>query len=92
MREDNIYFDKIDTAKKKAYWIGFLWSDCYCWIRKRKNSHEYGLKLDLTSVDYEHLVKFKNDIGIYTPIKQYKHYSGFLSKTGCVEHLFTTNI
>lgn len=34
-KEDNHYFDKIDT-KQKAYWIGFLWSDGYCSIRQRK--------------------------------------------------------
>lgn len=73
---DNTYFDIIDNSHK-AYWLGFLWCDGYVWERHRLNTIEYGMKLDLTSSDYELLTILKNDIGIHTSIKTYSPYKSY---------------
>jgi intein-encoded DNA endonuclease-like protein len=86
-KEDNHYFDKIDT-KQKAYWIGFLWSDGYCSIRQRKNKngidtyYEYLLKLDLSDKDVHHVEKLRDELDKDIKIKLYPKYSGFLSNSG----------
>lgn len=81
--KDNEYFDTINN-NRKAYWLGFLWADGYCWIRQRNRHNEYGLKLDLSSVDKKHLEKFSKDIGIYTPIKTYEKYKNAFSSCNSV--------
>jgi hypothetical protein len=78
MKVANNYFDNIDNSHK-AYWLGFLWSDGYVWKRIRKNSIEYGLKLDVSEVDYDLLVQFKKDLNILTDIKKYKPYKNTFS-------------
>lgn len=62
-RNSNI-FETIDTPSK-AYWLGFLYADgC---IIKETNT----LRLNLSTIDEEHLIKFKNFIGaINTEIKR----------------------
>ncbi len=73
-KEINNYFENIDDSHK-AYWLGFLWSDGYVWKRIRSGRGvEYGLKLDLSSVDYDMLVQFKKDLNISTDIKSYSPY------------------
>ena len=56
------YFDEIDT-EEKAYWLGYIWSDC--------NVGKDGMHLK--SIDKEHLEKFKKAIDGDMPIKQYKN-------------------
>lgn len=72
-KECSNYFDEINN-ENKAYWIGFIWSDGYVWIRKKEKRSEYGFKLDLSDVDEEHLYKLKNDMKIRTSIKHYNKY------------------
>lgn len=71
MKED--YFDTIDNPNK-AYWLGFIWCDGYVWMRERKNSKEYGMKIDLSIVDIDHLFKLNKEIDNKTNIKQYESY------------------
>lgn len=52
---DSNYFDVIDT-EHKAYWLGFLTADGHI------SSYKNDIELTLKEEDYEHIVKFKNDI------------------------------
>jgi len=54
---DNI-FENIDT-EEKAYWLGFLYADGY--VRERKNIGSE-LRLKLSIIDKDHLLKFKKFI------------------------------
>jgi len=49
------YFSCIDS-EKKSYWLGFIMADGHVSVRKTGNT------LALTSIDYDHLGKFKKDI------------------------------
>lgn len=86
-KECSNYFDSIDN-KCKAYWIGFIWSDGYVWVRNRSKKEgtftkEYGFKLDLCDVDESHLYKLKDNMKIKTSIKNYSNYKNtFSSKNG----------
>lgn len=52
---DESYFETIDT-EEKAYWLGFIAADgC---ILKSSEYNSYRLKINLNSVDIEHLRKF----------------------------------
>jgi hypothetical protein len=82
-KEINNYFEYIDNSHK-AYWLGFLWADGYVWKRIRNRGVEYGLKLDLSSIDYDMLVQFKKDLNIYTDIKSYTPYKNSFSTTNGV--------
>jgi hypothetical protein len=82
-KEINNYFKNIDNSHK-AYWLGFLWADGYVWKRIRNRGAEYGLKLDLSSVDYDMLVQFKKDLNISTDIKSYAPYKTSFSTTNGV--------
>lgn len=84
------YFDIINTPNK-AYWLGFLWCDSYTWIRKRKNSYEYGMKLDLSSIDINHLYKLKKEINNNTEIKQYNRYKNSFQTNNGICRLSTYN-
>lgn len=50
-------FEKIDSAEK-AYWIGFILADGY--IHEKRHT----LRIKLGEVDYDHLVKFANFMGV----------------------------
>lgn len=52
---DSDYFENIDT-EHKAYWLGFLTADGYI------SSYKNDIELSLKEEDYNHIVKFKNDI------------------------------
>lgn len=52
---DSDYFEVIDN-EHKAYWLGFLTADGH--VSSYKNDIELALKEE----DYDHIVKFKNDI------------------------------
>lgn len=65
---DDKFFDVIDT-EEKAYWLGFIMADgC---IRKIKCT--YMLTIELSSVDEEHLIKFKKCIKSDAPIARRKN-------------------
>ena len=49
---DDSVFDKIDT-EEKAYWLGFLYADGSI------SSSSYQIELSLSSVDVNHIKKFK---------------------------------
>lgn len=70
------YFDNIDTPNK-AYWIGFIWCDGSVMTRKRENSSEYLLKIDLMYQDEEHLKKLNKDLDSEYKVKIYKGCNGF---------------
>lgn len=55
---NNDIFENIDT-EEKAYWLGFLYADGYVRERKKVGSE---LRLKLSIVDKEHLIKFKGFI------------------------------
>lgn len=70
------FFDEIDNPKK-AYWLGFIWSDGYVAKRKRLSSSgktriEYNLKLSVQESDAGHAQKFLEDIESNYPVKFYK--------------------
>ena len=67
------YFEKIDT-EWKAYWLGFLYADGTNRIHKnkKKNKMEYVVKIGLSSVDINHLYKFKKSLQSDSPIKTRK--------------------
>lgn len=48
------YFETIDT-EHKAYWLGFMYADGYV-------GHDNRVELALKEEDYEHVLKFKNDL------------------------------
>ena len=52
---DSNYFENINT-EHKAYWLGFLTADGYV------SSYKNDIELTLKEEDYDHIVKFKNDI------------------------------
>ena len=88
------FFDKIDDPKK-AYWLGFIWSDGYVAKRERLSSYgktrtEYNLKLSVQESDAVHIQKFLNDIESNYSVKFYET-SGF--KTSQREaRAFVTNL
>lgn len=76
-------FDNIDT-EEKAYWLGFLWCDGYVCRRDRKNNgtYTYEIKLSLSEVDIDHLVKFKSFLELENDIKLYNNSkSAFKTKS-----------
>lgn len=77
------YFDVIDS-EDKAYWIGFLWGDCYNNINRRD------FKLALSSKDIVHLEKFKQVLQSTHPIKEYKTNSKF-TKSGKEARFYICN-
>lgn len=66
------YFNSIDT-EDKAYWLGFIYADGY--IMARDNSRYVGIAI--SSTDYNHLVKFNNNINSTYPIHTYIQTSGY---------------
>jgi len=55
---DHYYFQNIDT-EEKAYWLGFIAADgCV-----HQNLGKWYFSIQLSSVDYEHLVKLKTALG-----------------------------
>ena len=54
-RFDQDYFGSVDS-EEKAYWLGFIMADGHVRVRKGSKS------LVLTSIDFEHLEKFKKAI------------------------------
>lgn len=75
------YFDVIDTPNK-AYWLGFIWCDGSMIVRQKKGKYiEYCMKLSLAYRDYEHLVKFNNDIKGNYDIKVYNCSSSYNKNT-----------
>lgn len=67
-RCDENYFNTIDS-EEKAYWLGFIYADGYI--------TDNTLGISLSTVDIDHLIKFKNSIKATNPIKKY------LSKATC---------
>lgn len=64
-------FNVIDD-EEKAYWLGFLYADGAIYIRKRKgHGTSYSIHLNLSSKDYDHLVKFANFIGTNKPARKF---------------------
>lgn len=53
------YFEKIDTPEK-AYWLGFIYADGYLSIAD--NGRGYVLGIELSTVDIEHLEKFRKSL------------------------------
>ena len=76
---DKNYFDIIDT-EEKAYWLGFIWGDGY--VINNTETSKYSLKIGLSSIDHNHLEKFKKSIKSNHDIKQYKIKTGFMKKDG----------
>lgn len=82
-------FNKIDT-EEKAYWLGFLYAD------GSVGSNDNRVELGLAEKDYNHLVKFKNFIGLNNSIsyrpqtKSYRYsfkdktFKENLIKLGCI--------
>lgn len=66
LKLDVNYFENIDS-ENKAYWLGFLYADCGISIR---SEGKIDFDLQLQYDDYNHLVKFKNDIGYSGDIKE----------------------
>ncbi len=56
------YFNKIDS-EEKAYWLGFLYADGVV------NEDENLIRINLSYIDRNHLVKFKNSVASTHPIK-----------------------
>lgn len=73
---DNI-FENIDT-EEKAYWLGFLYADGYVRVRKDNSSE---LRLKLSIVDKQHLIKFKEfisiDVNIPIVYNEYKNSKSY---------------
>lgn len=61
------FFSSIDN-ENKAYWLGFIAADGYLQYVPR-NGKKIGI--GLSSVDHDHLVKFKTDIEATNPINSY---------------------
>jgi len=59
---DSYYFQEINT-EEKAYWLGFLYADANI------NEKENKVRLGLSSIDEDHLTKFKNSLKSNAPIK-----------------------
>lgn len=72
---DEFFFDNINT-EEKAYWLGFIYADGY--IGK---NNEVGI--ELKSIDYSHLVKFKKAIQAEKEVKIYKKQSTFGPQENC---------
>lgn len=70
------YFDEINNSNK-AYWLGFIWGDGYVGHRVRKSGEEYQLKIDLSSVDSNHLEKLKIDINSDYILKNYIYKTSY---------------
>lgn len=62
------YFDEIDT-EEKAYWLGFIYADG----NVRNTNGSYQLVIELNSIDFNHLKKFRKHIGSNKPIKTRKN-------------------
>jgi len=71
---DTTFFERIDT-EEKAYWLGFIYADGYL-IQKTKGTN-CKLGISISTIDEEHLYKFKDAISSNHPIKVYKVTSGY---------------
>ena len=68
------YFEKINT-EEKAYWLGFMYADGYiCDNSNRYGEDQFGITL--SSVDEEHLNKFKKSINATNPISHEYNKNG----------------
>ena len=60
LKKDKYYdmniFDSINT-EEKAYWLGFIFADGY--VRYDDKIGTYSLEIELSSIDYNHITKFK---------------------------------
>lgn len=84
---DETFFNIIDT-ESKAYWLGFLFADG-CIIYNTVDGN-YKIVLELSSLDEEHLCKFKNDIKSDAKIcirKNKKMSSVNISSKPLVQHI-----
>lgn len=63
----NIDFFK-DFNEKSCYWAGFIMADGNIHTKRRS------LSIALSSVDKDHLIKFKNDIEFTGPVSDYKGF------------------
>lgn len=75
---DEHFFDEINTPQK-AYWLGFLYADGTV---SEKNGH-----VSITSIDYEHIEKFRDAIGSKNKITKVE--DNRFSKL-CVYYVFST--
>ena len=66
---DQTFFDDINT-EEKAYWLGFIFADGSI---KISSEHSKGLSIELSSIDKQHLEKFKNSINSNAPIRHRKN-------------------
>lgn len=92
-------FDSIDT-EEKAYWLGFLYADGN--VRSDDHIHNNNtVSLELSFIDYEHLLKFKTFMGDQRPdsiirVRERKAASGrtlkFATYDTCNRHLRQTLI
>lgn len=71
---DENFFEKIDT-EEKAYWLGFLYADGCAYKRL------YLVNITLSSIDIEHLEKFKNSIKTNKLISTKQVSSGYSPKS-----------
>lgn len=69
---DSNYFEIIDN-EEKAYWLGFCYADGY--IQRNSDSLRFGISL--SSIDYNHLEKFKSAINFNGPIHEYEVKQGY---------------
>ena len=79
------YFETIDT-EEKAYWLGFIYADGYVYVNKSQK----GMGIAISVTDYNHLVKFNNDIKSSYPIKTYMQSDGFGKNTEYCRTLITS--
>lgn len=66
---DDNFFNNIDT-REKAYWLGFMYADGF--LSGTKN-----VGMNLSSIDRDHIEKFKNSISATYPINEYHVTSGY---------------
>ncbi len=62
------YFENINTYEQ-SYWLGFIMADGCVYSR---DNHESLLRICLNNQDYNHVVKFKNELKSNHPIKTYE--------------------
>lgn len=69
------FFTNIET-ENQAYWLGFILADGYL-------NNEGSLGVELEEKDYNHLIKFKDDLEIKNDIHIYNKNSTFGKQTNC---------